>query len=137
YIQKKYPHENPSFDSLDESDKEFLRKAYKTFQPQLLALKHDDINTRLVSSLTSSKPTDPPLRLTDLVSLKSGIDDYLNEKISDLNQDKTTLLDKEEEAREEQYAKAPLVARGAELEKQTLFGQMSKLKLSKSVDDFF
>lgn len=136
YLREKYTHVNPSFASLDPEDKEFLRSAYKKFQSQFIAMKteYGEINTQLVSNLTSEKT--PSLHLEDLASLKTEIIESLNQLIHDLKQDRIAYFDKESDVRKQEETKEPLIPRGVEFEKKTLFGHLKGLGLSKSVDNF-
>ena len=123
--------------SLDEISKENLRKFYQQFQPQLIAMGYDDINERLVQSLSSSKSTKPPLCVADLKKIREEIHTKLGTFLSHAKYDKKAYLDQEKVAKLTELERAPLVAKGSELERRTLFGMLQDMQLSKSVDEFF
>ncbi|WP_019215322.1 hypothetical protein [Legionella tunisiensis] len=130
-----------AFHELSDTQKEKLRKAYKQIQPHILAVAavHPEynfaqLNARLVISLTSSEVPETPLKANDegLAFMKRNIGTTLVDLIRGSQRNTTYYLDKEAAFIQEQ----PLVAKGKEAEKSSLFGKLAELKLSKDVDKF-
>ncbi|KTD03017.1 hypothetical protein [Legionella feeleii] len=130
-----------NFHELSDTQKETLRKAYKQIQPHVLAAAAShpeynfaELNARLVTSLTSREVPQTPLKANDesLAFMKRNIGTTLVDLIKNSQRDKKYYLDKEAAYTQEQ----PLVAKGKEAEKSSLFGQLAELKLSKDVDKF-
>jgi hypothetical protein len=141
YISTKYPTSNPA--ELTEDDKRFLSTAFIKFQSQFLALKDvviadrkinvRSLNYQIVQSLAASPSTDLLQLFSNLKSLHPQIYSTLTSLLNNSKENKNSYLKLEIAARDRE----PLVAKGAELEERTLFGQINELKLSKKVEVFF
>ncbi|CAM4494124.1 MAG: hypothetical protein LEGION0403_FIIPPAGN_00492 [Legionella sp.] len=146
YAQQGEPPRNtvndePLFKSLTAEDKEFLRVQYKKFQPQLVTMgsAYERLNEQLVAILNSSTPhdpKDPPLYLAHVIQQDTLIDGKLVVLEAKAKQDRKTYLDKEQAQKKKEVTSEPLTAKGEEVGKKTLFGMLSELKLSQSVDNF-
>ncbi|MFJ1267732.1 hypothetical protein ACD661_04055 [Legionella lytica] len=146
YAQQGEPPRNtvnnePLFKSLTAEDKEFLRAQYKKFQPQMLTMgsAYESLNEHLVAILnspTANDPKNPPLYLAHVLQQETLIDGALATLQTKVEQDKKTYIDKEKEQKEKEVTAEPLTAKGEEVGKKTLFGMLSELKLSQSVDNF-
>ncbi len=133
--------DEPLYKSLTEQDKEFLRVQYKKFQPQLVAMgsSYEQLNNHLVAILnspTAQDPKNPPLRLAHMLAQANLIDDKLKTLETNAKQDRKAYLEKEQAQKEKEVTAEPLTTKGEEVGKRTLFGMLSELKLSQSVDNF-
>ena len=146
YAQKGEPprisvNDEPLYKSLTAKDKEFLRVQYKKFQPQLVAMgaTFESLNEQLVAILnspTAHDPKDPPLRLAHVLTQAALIDGKLKTLEDTAKEDREAYLEKEQAQKEKEVTSEPLITKGEDVGKKTLFGMLSELKLSKSVDDF-
>ncbi|WP_133135352.1 hypothetical protein [Legionella rowbothamii] len=146
YAQQGEPPRNtvndePLYKSLTAEDKEFLRVQYKKFQPQLVGMgsAYESLNEQLVAILnspTAHDPKDPPLYLAHMLQQDTLIDGKLAALETKAKQDRNTYLDKEQVQKAKEVTSEPLTAKGEEVGKKTLFGMLSELKLSQSVDNF-
>lgn len=146
YAQQGEPPRNtvndePLFKSLTAEDKEFLRVQYKKFQPQLVGMgsAYEELNEHLVAILnspTAHDPKDPPLYLAHVLQQDTLIDGKLEALETRAKQDRKTYFDREQVQKAIEIVSEPLTAKGEEVGKKTLFGMLSDLKLSESVDNF-
>ena len=133
-LSVKFQH-NPKFSALNDDDKTFLQRAYKKFQPHVLAKKEGDLNRQILDALTFQKSI-KPLPVLELLLMKEDVNTDLDLLISKSIQDQKDYTKQEKATKIEELRTTPIVAMGSQLEKKTLFGAMVGLKLSKTIDDF-
>lgn len=143
YLLEQPPHDSPNVSELPHEEKEVLRKAYKKFQPHLVAQQPDaqleqeqlSLNRKIVDAL-SLVENNAPLQIRDLLPMKETLAKTLDELIGQSSEASKAYTRLEKVAREHELSAIALMPRGTELMKKTLFRQICDLNLSNAIQDF-
>lgn len=122
---------------LDEGQIEVLKRAYKKFQPQLIAMGYSELDQAIVEGLNNKGTLHSILTTTEITEVRSNLREQLAVYIKVAKEAQTSYVAEERQVKAEEVGSQPLLAQGSTLERKTLFGLLQEQQISKSVDKFF